>query len=219
MNHACHDDVIIIDHSSELTYKGDEDMRTASIIINLAIFIATFVIVVSYFRKDGQWDVKRGLSAFRFFTVLSNVFCAIAALVMAICQLRGGVPRGVMIFKYLGTLTVTVTMFTVLFFLGPTQGYAKMLKNDNFYMHLIGPLLAIVSFCFLEKVNFTLPMALLGLIPVLLYGAVYLYKVIYAPEGSRWEDFYGFNANGKWPVMFSIMILGTLLACILLWLI
>lgn len=194
-------------------------MRTASIIINFIIFFSTFGILVYYFRKDGRWDVKHGLGAFRYFTVLSNVLCAVSALAMAVCQLRGGVPRGVLIFKYLGTLTVTVTMLTVLFFLGPTQGYATMLKNDNFYMHLIGPLLAIVSFCFLEKGDFTLPTALLGLVPVLLYGAVYLYKVLYAPEDRRWEDFYGFNANGKWPVMFSIMMLGTVIACFLLWLI
>ena len=55
--------------------------------------------------------------------------------------------------------------------------------------------------------------ALLGVLPVLLYGAVYLYQVIYAPEGKRWDDFYGFNKGGKWPVAFTGMVIGTFLIC------
>ena len=54
----------------------------------------------------------------------------------------------------------------------------------------------------------TLRTALLGVLPVLLYGSLYLYKVIYAPQGKRWDDFYGFNKNGKWPVSFAAMLAG-----------
>ena len=46
---------------------------------------------------------------------------------------------------------------------------------------------------------------LLGLIPVIAYGLLYLYKVIYAPEEKRWPDFYGFNRNGKWKISFICM--------------
>jgi hypothetical protein len=34
------------------------------------------------------------------------------------------------------------------------------------------------------------------------------------PEGKRWDDFYGFNKNGKWPVMFAVMLTGTFLICL-----
>ena len=193
-------------------------MQTASIVINIVIFVATFAILVSYFRKDGKWDFRRGLAAFRYFTVLSNALCAVSALALAVCELRGDVPEWALTFKYLGTLTVTVTMLTVLFFLGPTMGYGAMLKNDSFYMHLVGPLLAIASFCFLEKRDMALSTALLGLVPVLLYGVLYLCRAILPPEGAGWGDFYGFNRNGKWPVAFAAMILGTLAACVVLWL-
>ena len=64
-------------------------MRTASIIINAVIFIATFATVISHFRKDGVWRFRNGLKQFRYFTVLSNTFCAIAALLMAISQIGG----------------------------------------------------------------------------------------------------------------------------------
>ena len=193
-------------------------MRTASIIINWTIFVATFALTLRCFRYEGEWALRRGLKAFRYFTVLSNVFCALTALVMALAQMKDAVTPAVLLLKYLGTVSVTVTLLTVFLFLGPTQGYRTMLEGDNLYMHLIGPGLAIGSFCFLEKQPFSFPVALLGLLPVALYGALYLYRVIYAPEATRWEDFYGFNMGGKWPLSFAAMLLGTLLVCVALWL-
>ena len=193
-------------------------MRTASAIINAVIFFATFIIVVSFFRKDGAWQVRRGLKAFRYFTVLSNAFCAITALIMAICQTADRVTPATFLLKYLGTVSVTVTLLTVFLFLGPSQGgYGDLLHGENLYMHLIGPLLAILSFCLIEKQRMLLSTALTGVVPVLLYGAVYLYKVVFAPEERRWEDFYGFNKGGKWLISLSAMIVGTLVVCVVFW--
>lgn len=189
-------------------------MKAASIAINLAIFVTTLVILVLYFYKDGHWQLERGLMAFRYFTVLSNAFCAVSALIMAVAQISGTVPAAVLVFKYMGAVGVTVTLLTVFLFLGPTQGgYGHLLKGDNLYMHLIGPLLAIVSFRFLERDRMPLAAALLGVVPVMLYGMVYLYKIILAPEDRRWEDFYGFNHGGMWPVTFAAMLVGTLSVC------
>ena len=196
-------------------------MRTASIIINAIIFVVTFAIDVSYFRKDGTWDLRHGLKQFRFFTVLSNNLCAIGALMMAVSQIRGAVPQPVFLVKYLGTMAVTLTFLTVLLFLGPTQGgYAKwFFERDFFYMHLIGPLLAILSFCLLERRPLSFWNAMTGLVPVALYGAVYLYKVILAPEEKRWEDFYGFNRGGMWLIAGVGMFLGASAVCVLYWLV
>ena len=41
--------------------------------------------------------------------------------------------------------------------------------------------------------------------------------VLYAPEDKRWDDFYGFNRGGRWPVSFAAMIGGAAFACVLLW--
>ena len=113
---------------------------------------------------------------------------------------------------------MTVTILTVFLFLGPSQGgYGDLLRGENLYMHLIGPLLAILSFCLIEKQKKLLSTALTGVVPVLLYGAVYLYKVVYAPEERRWEDFYGFNKGGKWLISFLAMIVGTLVVCVVFW--
>jgi len=193
-------------------------MRMASIIINAVIFAATFAIVISHFRKDGVWRFRNGLKQFRYFTVLSNTFCAIAALLMAISQIGGSVSRPVFLLKYLGTVSVTLTFLTVLLFLAPFQGgFVKWFAGDFFYVHLVGPLLAIASFCFLEKQPMDLGTAMLGLVPMLLYGAVYVYKVMLAPEDQRWEDFYGFNKNGMWLVSGVAMTVGASLICLAYW--
>lgn len=188
---------------------------TVSIIVNAAIFITTAVITIGLFREEGKWQPEKGIKAFRFFTVLSNELCAVSALVMAISQARGSASPGVVLFKYLGTVSVTVTLLTVLFFLGPTMGYRVLLSGRDLYLHLIGPLMAIVSFCFLEKKGMPPGTALLGMLPVVLYGSVYLYKVVLSPQDKRWEDFYGFNKDGKWPIALAAMLAGTLIVCLL----
>ncbi len=193
-------------------------MRTASIIINAVIFVTTFAIVISHFRKDGVWQFSYGLKQFRYFTVLSNILGAMAALLMAISQIGGSVSRPVFLLKYLGTVSVTLTFLTVLLFLAPFQGgFAQWFSGDFFYTHLIGPLLAILSFCLMERRPMDLGTAMLGLVPMLIYGAVYVYKVMLAPEDQRWEDFYGFNRNGMWLVSGVAMLVGTLLICLAFW--
>ena len=88
-----------------------------------------------------------------------------------------------------------------------------MLSGKNFYLHLGGPLLALLSFVFLERF-YTLPFvtSLLGVIPVILYGFVYLYEVVMI---GRWDDFYGYNKNGKWPVSMAAMFVGGFLVCVM----
>ena len=46
-----------------------------------------------------------------------------------------------------------------------------------------------------------------------LYGLLYLNKVVSRKE---WDDFYGFNRDGKWPLSFAAMLIGTALLCLLL---
>ena len=190
-------------------------MKMASIMTNAAVFAITAFFTICFFRKDGRWDTGRGRKAFRFFTCQSNVFCATAALLTAVSQLTGSLPDWIWILKYIGTAAVTVTMMTVLLFLGPVYGYEAVMKHESdLFMHLLTPLMALVSFCVFEKRGMSFGVSMLGLLPVVLYGGLYLYKTVYAPEGKRWEDFYAFNRTGKWPLSFAAMLAGSFLICL-----
>ena len=156
---------------------------TADIILNLVIFGVTLYLVTRLFRKDGKPAPDRVRTAFRFFTVQSNVLCALAALITAVCRLAGNLPRWAWMLKYIGTAAVSVTMVTVFVFLAPSIGKGWvdiLLKGGDLFMHLLTPLMALVSFCFLEKQGMTFAQALAGLLPVALYGPLYLYKILFA---------------------------------------
>lgn len=184
---------------------------------NLLLFLITTVLYISYFFSEGKTDVARGLAALRFFTVLSNLFCALASLLLAIALVGGFPLRLAWLLKYVSTVAVAVTFTTVMVFLGPQYGYGEMFRKRDLYFHLIGPLLAIVSFCFTERFYpLSFAASLLGLLPVVLYGVFYLYKVVLGPDEGRWDDFYGFNRGGKWPVAFAAMLLGTFLLCVVI---
>ena len=191
-------------------------MMTADWFLNILIALITLIIVVSFFRKEGQWVPERGKFALRFFTTLSNLLCAAACLLTALAINAGGIPEWIWMLKYIGTAAVTVTMLTVLFFLAPSFGKGALkvlLSGTDLFMHLITPLLALVSFCVFEKRGMTFCQSLWGMLPVVLYGPVYLYKILFALPEKRWDDFYGFNKQGKWPIAFAMMVLGTFLIC------
>ena len=191
-------------------------MMTAVWFLNILIALITLIIVVSFFRKEGQWVPERGKLALRFFTTLSNMLCAAACLLTALAINAGGIPEWIWMLKYIGTAAVTVTMLTVLFFLAPSFGKGALkvlLSGTDLFMHLITPLLALVSFCVFEKRGMSFGQSLWGMLPVVLYGPVYLYKILFALPEKRWDDFYGFNKQGKWPIAFAGMVLGTFLIC------
>ncbi|MCR5675237.1 MAG: hypothetical protein K6G16_05945 [Lachnospiraceae bacterium] len=182
--------------------------------INLTIFLITLIILILFFRKDGKWDTERAKKAFRYFTVLSNTFCAIAALLMCINPEN----RVFWMLKYVGTVAVTVTMLTVFIFLMPAyKTITGLLKGYDLFMHLLTPVMAAVSLCVFERHPIGMPVAACGVIPVIVYGVWYLYQIIYAPEEKRWEDFYRFNMGGRWPISFVSMLTGTFLICLGYW--
>ena len=181
---------------------------------NAVIVLFTAVSTLVCFRKEGKWNLSAGMYHLRFFTLLSNLLCALASLLILFTVRDGILPYGVWLLKYIGTAAVAVTFLTVVVFLGPTLGYRDQLAGFAFYLHISGPLIAVISFCFLERwypLSFLL--SLTGMLPVILYGAVYLYLVVVK---QKWEDFYGFNKNGKWAVSFLAMLAGSFLLCLIL---
>ncbi len=187
-------------------------------LLNLLIFLATLILIVIMSRKDGKWAPERLKNAFRFFTCQSNVLCAVSCLLAAAFALNGEVPEWAWLLKYAGTAAVTVTMMTVFLFLAPVvgKGWVNRLLTGSpwdLFMHLLTPVAALVSFCVFEKRGMTFSQALAGMLPVFLYGLLYVYKIRFAPAEKRWEDFYTFDRGGKLAVSCAGMLAGTFLIC------
>lgn len=184
-----------------------------SVIINALIVLINIGGIIAALR------VLEPKILFRYFTVLSNLLCAIASVAVLIAWACGGLPQWVVLLKYVGTVAVAVTLVTVFAFLGPVSGEWKhLLSGADLFWHLICPLLAIVSFCAFEhRIRFGFVWVLLGMLPVVLYGIFYFVRVVLAPEDKRMEDFYGFNKDGKWLFSILMMICGAFVLSVALW--
>lgn len=197
--------------------------NTLSLACNALFVILGVYCLIIFLVNGGQGNMDvDGKESLRYFTVESNILCALSCLVVLIYNIRGiGIPKWVLKFKFVGCVSVGVTMVVALGFLGPTIGFDLMLEGVNLLLHLIMPLLAILSFIILEgeiqyKNRFgvrsknrpiSFSESTLGMIPTFIYGVVYYYFVFIA---GRWEDFYGFNSGimaGKWYIMYAAIIL------------
>ena len=183
------------------------------VILNLLVFLITAGLLVWLYLKVHKTMPEKFRQAFRFFTCLSNILCAAACLLTAVFAAAGEIPGWVWLLKFVGTAAVTLTMLTVFLFMAPGigKGWAKELltgQASDFFMHLVNPVLALVSFCVFEKRGMTFLQALPGVMPIILYGILYAYKVLHAPEGKRWNDFYGLARGGKIAVSLAGLVLG-----------
>ena len=174
-----------------------------SAVINEAIVFITALSMRAVIRRTEEGKLPE---TFRYFTVLSNLFCAFTALILLVCEFCGVLPAWAATLKYMGTVAVTLTFLVVLLFLWPSLGSIQGLW--------VTPLLAVLSFLFYEKQGLSAWIIPLGLLPVLLYGWLYLDRVVVT---KTWRDMYGFNKNGRWKPSFSLLVLGTVAIAVLLW--
>ncbi len=201
--------------------QGAKGRLIASMICNFLIVLLTAYGMSRFFTVGGDGNMAvMNSRCFQYFTVDSNLLAAFASLLLLFGQLRyllRGRPihRALTVLKFVGTISVGLTFFTVFCFLGMLYDYRSMIEGVNLFMHLITPLLAMLSFCLLER-DAALPFrsVFLGLLPTLLYGAVYMLMVV---AWKRWYDFYGFNIGGRWVLSSILMLAATLLIAAVLW--
>ena len=195
-----------------------------SIILNSLIFVFTLFATISMvigFKFMGQFEVlsSRNFKSFRYFTVDSNVFAGLISLAYVIykCTAKGKahdtLPRAFYMLKLAATTGVTLTMMVTVFYLAPTSNgqFLRYFMNSNFFMHLITPLLCIISFIFFEpaesaKLSSTIP----GILPMLLYSFYYTPNILIHLDNGKVVpeyDWYHFLAGGLNTIWFVIPVL------------
>ncbi len=154
----------------------------------LLVLLVAFAWVQMLSRAGGNLS-STGLRSLRYFTVLSNLLCGIAALVHLIALARRSVSPRVLRLSYVGTVAVGVTLMVVLLFLGPLYGYRSMLEGANLWFHLVIPLLAILDHILLEQGDRpTFRDTLLAMLPSFLYGIGYAANLLINGFGGEWPD-------------------------------
>lgn len=125
-------------------------------------------------------DFRNPWRIFMYYTEDSNILGGLASLlyavyaVPALCGGKNEVPAWVRLFRFASTCCLTLTLLVVLFVLAPVSGFAAMLLNGHLlYMHLLCPLLAILSFLLLEDGSFLKKKHILyAVIPTLIYAMI-----------------------------------------------
>ena len=197
------------------------------LIVVFTIFATISVILGFKFMQDISILSEKNFKSFRYFTTLSNIFAAIISLIYLIFKFSPAgknsekLPAWLYILKIAAATGVAFTMFITVFYLAPTssKGYFALFMNSNLFMHLITPLLCIISFiCFepSEKTQFKLSFA--GVIPMALYAAFYTPNVLLHLDNGKpdpaydWYHFLAFGLNTIWIVVPLLVFIAWLLS-------
>lgn len=177
------------------------------LLINAFIVVSTIIITINGVSKgasSGQvGEDMIGWGYFKPYTIDSNVFAGICSLCVVVSLLtKNKVSNSLYKLFYVSTVTITLTIMTVIFFLFPTMALQKgvrmasfLFRNDMLFFHLLNPILVAVSmFLMKDDIKISTKDNWHALIPMGVYALVYIYNVVIA---KNWSDFYGFTFGGK----------------------
>lgn len=192
--------------------KGVDIRRILIFVLDLlmASFVLYAIIKMVGTRRNGVL-VSGGLGAFKYYTVLSNVFCAASCLCSVfhfLIKRSSDLPSWLYVFRLMGSSVVSVTFLVVLFFLGLIYGYKTMFSGVNFWLHLVGPVLAIASqFLLKQAMPMPLGISFWGIVPTVFYGVGYISvnAVQWTGKSNPATDFYYF-LNWGWGVGIVILL-------------
>ena len=184
----------------------------------LNIVIVVFTIVGIVFMLTGKPEEgalqSSGIENFKYYTVLTNVFCGIVAALYLIFILFKKDTDKIRVLKLAAVCGVAITFAVVAFMFGPLYGYPQFYKRGNLFFHLLLPVTAMAEFMIVKREKMPFRYTVLSAIPTLLYGAGYLLNILINGIGGPWpdtNDFYAFLSWG-WPAGIAIFAVITLSA-------
>lgn len=190
---------------------------TLNIVIVLFTVIGTCVMMTS--SANGTGLTTSGLRNLKYFTVLSNEFCGIVALIWLIFRLNH--KKLPVLLKFMAAAAVGLTFIIVAAFLAPMYPELNLYQGGNFWFHLIIPLTAMTEFI-TTRIEEPIPFryTIISAILSLIYGFGYLVNILINGIGE-WpdtNDWYGF-LNWGYPIGFVLfafnVLMNWLMACLI----
>ena len=185
-----------------------KDHSTLEFILNLIIVIFAVIGIILMLTSEAEEGALQssGLENFKFYTVLTNVFCGIVALVylVALCAKKAAAKLAAL--KLAAVCGVAITFAVVAFMFGPLYGFLQFYKRGNLFFHLLLPVTAMIEFIIVKRRKIPFKYTVFAAVPTLLYAIGYLLNILINGIGGPWpdtNDFYGF-LNWGWPVGIAI---------------
>ena len=184
--------------------------------IVLVILVSIGMYMTMTYRSAWMEFQMRGIMCLRYFTVQSNLFAGIVALIALFYQ---GKPTKVL--KFMSATATGLTFVVVALFLGPVYGYWRMYKRANLFFHLIVPLICMIDYILISDAPKKMKWKIACTMLTVAYGFGYILNILINGKGGRYpnnNDFYLFLRWG-WGVavlIFAGIILITFgIACML----
>ena len=163
-------------------------------IIRIAILSALAIVGILGIIFTAQSSAfMGGASVFFFFTVQSNIFIIAMALIFLVNEIvvlvtnKSFINQTLLHIKYVATVAITVTFLVFFTMLAPLMGVDYLLSFNNFSLHAIVPILAIIDFIIFDTdINLTYSNSLLATIAPISY-------VIFVYIGAIFKLQYGEN--------------------------
>ena len=206
-----------------------------SLIINVAIVIMVafslyaMYVGFNFMGKKGEMEAL-GNEMFRYFTIDSNILMGICSLVMAIAETMvilgysNELSPVIYTVKLMGTSAVMLTLLVTTFFLVPQfKNPIVLFYNSNLFFHAVVPILAFVSFVFVENgINLPLSSSIIGALPTMIYAVYYVEEIYRHLDNGRvdkYYDFYNFTGGKKEmiPVSATVVIVISYLISLMVW--
>ena len=206
---------------------------TINLIITILTVVASVIMFTGFKFMNGYDTVLEStrLGMLRFFTVESNIFMGISALIFAVQEIKllkgkiNEISKKMYILKLMATTSVGLTFFVVFAYLGPIakDGIPSLLMNSNLFFHFLIPVISMINFVIFEKTNIIkYKYTFFGLIPTTLYGVYYLTNILIHMENGKVlpiYDWYWFVQNGVWTaaIVIPIILAITYIITLILW--
>ena len=184
-------------------------------IIVFGLFVFCLCNFISYVLK-GSPDNR-----FRYFTNISTITVGLIALPNAVLLILSAI-KGKHIYsvvfsviKFVGLSMIALTFFTVLFVIAPLTSFKSMYEKVRFLTHLVIPVLVMASYFFFEeKTMFEWKLSMIGVVPSLIYTAIYGINVVLL---ETWPDIYRANNDGLWYLFGFVIIISNFAICLCLY--
>ena len=202
--------------------ENKKSNSATSVILNVLIVLLTVigtVLIMTIHPRMGTLQTN-GLENFKYYTVLSNVLCGLAALIYLIFTYLKKDTSTLIPLKLGAVCSTTITFCVVAFFFGPLYGWIQFYYYANLVFHLLEPVLAIAEFLYTSRKYIPFRYTVYSAVPTLIYGLGYGLNIMINGMGGPWpdsNDFYGFLHWG-WNIgtliLLSTTFIAFLIACI-----
>ena len=185
-----------------------KEHKTFEIILNLIIVIFMVIGIILMLTSKAEEGALQssGIENFKFYTVLTNVFCGIIASVFLVFKILKKDTEKIRALKLAAVVGVAITFAVVAFMFGPLYGFLQFYKRGNLYFHLLLPVTAMIEFIVVRRKKMPFRYAVYAAVPTLIYAIGYLLNILIngiGGAGPDTNDFYGF-LNWGWPVGIAI---------------